>query len=214
MISFPEPGVAELTWPGVLEPAPVGEYVGPVLIVWIVVALVVVVGVAFLLGYNRFVSQRALIDNSWSNVDTELQRRYDLIPNLVETVKGYATHERSTLEAVTEARSRAVESTGSPEQQASAENALVGSLRSLFAVSEGYPELKADAAFADLQQQLIATEDRIQAARRFYNNNVRDYNARVQSVPSNVIARLGGFAVRQYFQIDAAVEQSAPQVDL
>jgi LemA protein len=129
-------------------------------------------------------------------------------------VKGYATHERSTLESVTEARSQAVASTGSPEEQAAAENALVGSLRSLFAVSEAYPELKADAAFADLQRQLTATEDRIQAARRFYNNNVRDYNARVQSVPSNLIARLGGFSVRQYFQIDNAVEQSAPQVDL
>ena len=181
---------------------------------WIVIAVVVLVGLAFLVGYNRFVSQRALIDNSWSNVDTELQRRYDLIPNLVETVKGYATHERTTLEAVTAARSQAVASTGPPEQQAAAENALVGSLRSLLAVSEAYPELKADAAFADLQHQLTATEDRIQAARRFYNTNVRDYNARVQSVPSILIARLGGFALRQYFQIDTAVERAAPQVDL
>jgi LemA protein len=185
-----------------------------VLVVWVVIAVVVVVGLWFLVGYNRFVRQRTLIDNSWSNVDTELQRRYDLIPNLVETVKGYATHERSTLESVTAARNQAVASHGSPEQQAAAENALVGSLRSLFAVSEAYPDLKADAAFADLQHQLTATEDRIQAARRFYNNNVRDYDARVQSVPSNVIAGLCRFERREYFQIDTAVEQSAPQVEL
>jgi len=185
-----------------------------VIVVWVVVALVVVIGLAALAAYNRFVRQRTLIDNSWSNVDTELQRRYDLIPNLVETVKGYATHERSTLEAVTVARNQAVASTGSPEQQAATENALVGSLRSLFAVSEAYPDLKADASFADLQHQLTATEDRIQAARRFYNNNVRDYNTRVQAVPSNLVARLGGFELRQYFQIDEAVEQTAPPVDL
>jgi LemA protein len=185
-----------------------------VIVVWVLAVLVVLIGLAALLSYNRFVRQRALIDNSWSNVDTELQRRYDLIPNLVETVKGYADHERATLESVTAARNQAVASTGSPEQQAASENALVGSLRTLFAVSEAYPDLKADASFADLQRQLTATEDRIQAARRFYNNNVRDYNARVQQVPTNLIARVAGFDLREYFQIDAAVEQTAPQVDL
>ncbi|MGZ4757693.1 MAG: LemA family protein [Acidimicrobiales bacterium] len=184
------------------------------IVVWVLLALALLIGLAVLVGYNRFVRQRTLIDNSWSNVDTELQRRYDLIPNLVETVKGYAAHERSTLESVTAARDQAVASTGSPEQQAATENALVGSLRTLFAVSEAYPDLKADASFADLQRQLTATEDRIQAARRFYNNNVRDYNTRVQTVPSNLIARLAGFEPREFFQIDAAVEQSAPQVDL
>ena len=187
---------------------------GQVIIIWAAIGLLVVVGVAALLGYNRFVRQQNLINNSWSNVDTELKRRYDLIPNLVETVKGYATHERTTLESVTAARNQAVAATGTPEEQAATENTLVGSLKTLFAVSEAYPELQANTGFLDLQAQLTGTEDRIQAARRFYNNNVRDYNARVQTVPSNLIARLGGFELRQYFQIDAAIEQSAPQVDL
>jgi LemA protein len=185
-----------------------------VIVIWVVIGVLVVIGLITLAGYNRFVRQRNLIDNSWSNVDTELKRRYDLIPNLVETVKGYATHERSTLESVTSARNQAVGSTGSPEQQAASENALVGSLRSLLAVSEAYPDLKADAAFADLQRQLTATEDRIQAARRFYNNNVRDYNARVQTVPSNLIARVSAFELREYFQIDEAVERTASRVEL
>ena len=182
--------------------------------VWVVVGLVLLLGLGVLLGHNRFVRQRNLIDNSWSNVDTELERRYDLIPNLVETVKGYATHERGTLESVAAARSQAMAATGTPEEQAASENVLVGSLRSLMAVSEAYPDLQANVAFLDLQKQLTATEDRIQAARRFYNSNVRDYNARVQTVPSNLIARLGGFGLRQYFQIDEAVDRAAPRVDL
>jgi LemA protein len=185
-----------------------------VIVVWALIGVLVVVGLIGLAGYNRFVRQANLIDNSWSNVDTELKRRYDLIPNLVETVKGYAEHERTTLESVTAARSRAISSTGTPEEQAASENALVGTLRTLFAVSEAYPDLKANAAFADLQRQLTATEDRIQAARRFYNNNVRDYNARVQTVPSNLVARLGGFERREYFQIDEAVDRMATRVDL
>ena len=114
------------------------------IVVWVVIGGLVVIGLFALAGYNRFVRQRNLIDNSWSNVDTELKRRYDLIPNLVETVKGYATHERITLESVTAARNQAVGSTGTPEQQAASENALVGSLKSLLAVSEAYPDLKAD----------------------------------------------------------------------
>ena len=182
--------------------------------VWFVIVLAVVVlfAVLFFSGYNRFVRQRNLIDNSWSNIDTELKRRYDLIPNLVETVKGYATHESSTLGAVTEARSQAMAQTGSPEQQARTENALVGSLKSLLAVSEAYPDLKANTGFVELQRELVATEDRIQAARRFYNNNVRDYNQRVQSLPTNVIAALFHFERRQYFEIDEAVARSAPDV--
>ena len=176
---------------------------------------VVVVGfLGALISYNRFVAQRSLIDNSWSNVDTELKRRYDLIPNLVETVKGYATHERTTLDAVASARSQAMSDSGSPEHQAHSENLLVGSLRSLLAVSEAYPDLQASSGFADLQHQLTATEDRIQAARRFYNGNVRDYNQRVQSVPSNLVAKVGGFSARQYFQIDEAVDRDVPEVSL
>ncbi len=182
--------------------------------IWLVVVLVVVVlvVVVFMASYNRFVRQRNLIDNSWSNIDTELKRRYDLIPNLVETVKGYAAHESSTLTAVAEARSQAMADSGSPEQQARSENALVGSLKSLLAVSEAYPDLKANTGFIDLQRQLVGTEDRIQAARRLYNNNVRDYNERVQSLPTNVIAGLFHFHVREYFQIDEAVVTPAPTV--
>ena len=179
----------------------------------IVVGVVLVAAALFFGSYNRFVRQRNLIDNSWSNVDTELKRRYDLIPNLVETVKGYAAHEASTLGAVTEARSQAMAQTGTPEQQARTENALVGSIKSLLAVSEAYPDLKANTGFLDLQHQLVATEDRIQAARRFYNNNVRDYNERVQSLPTNVIAKLCHFPRRQYFEVDEAVVTTPPSVD-
>lgn len=168
------------------------------------IGVVTVISLAALvaISYNRFVRQNQLIDNAWANVDTELRRRYDLVPNLVATVKGYAAHERATFEAVATARTRAIADEGSPAHQATTENDLVGSLRGLLAVSEGYPELKADAAFGDLAHQLTATEDRIQAARRFYNNNVRDYNQRVQSVPSNLIASVFGFAAREYFEID------------
>ena len=190
------------------------QYRDPVLVLWVALGLIVVVVLASVVAYNRFVRQRNLCDNSWSNVDTELKRRYDLIPNLVETVKGYATHEQGTLEAVTAARAQAMASTGSPEDQARSENILVGSLKSLLAVSEAYPDLEANTGFLELQHQLTGTEDRIQAARRFYNANVRDYNLRVQSVPTNLVAKLGGFATRQYFQIDAAVERDAPGVAL
>ncbi|HVN50214.1 MAG TPA: LemA family protein [Acidimicrobiales bacterium] len=184
--------------------------------VWVLVVLgVVLIAVVLFFGsYNRFVRQRNLIDNSWSNIDTELKRRYDLIPNLVETVKGYAAHEAGTLGAVTEARTRAMAQTGTPEQQAETENTLVGTLKSLLAVSEAYPDLKANTGFLDLQRQLVGTEDRIQAARRFYNNNVRDYNQRVQSLPTNVIAALFHFELRQYFEIDEAVVTTPPDVKL
>ncbi len=178
----------------------------------VVAAVVLILVISVVVGYNRFVRQRTLIDDSWSNIDTELKRRYDLIPNLVETVKGYAAHEASTLEAVTQARTQAMAATGTPDEQARSENQLVGSLKSLLAVSEAYPDLKASQSFLDLQHQLTLTEDRIQAARRFYNNNVRDYNARVQSLPSNLIARLGGFRTREYFEVDEAVVSAAPDV--
>jgi LemA protein len=183
-----------------------------VAVVLIVVAVVVIVLVLVGASYNRFVRQRTLIDNSWSNVGTELKRRYDLIPNLVETVKGYAAHESSTYEAVTQARTQAMADNGSPNEQARSENNLVGSLKSLLAVSEAYPDLKASTGFLDLQHQLVSTEDRIQAARRFYNNNVRDYNQRVQSVPTNLIAGVFGFHTREYFEVDEAVVGAAPTV--
>jgi len=184
-----------------------------VVIVVLGVATVVLVFVS--LSYNRFVSQRQLVHNSWSNVETELRRRYDLIPNLVETVKGYAAHERETLEAVIQARATAVASGGNAGEQARDENALVGALKQLFAVTEGYPDLKASAHFLDLQRQLITTEDRIQAARRFYNANVRDLNRRVDSVPSNAVARAFGVTRAAYFEVEPAIrDASAPEVRL
>ncbi len=173
----------------------------------IVAVVIVVIALAVIASYNRFVSQSQYIENSWSNVDTELRRRYDLIPNLVETVKGYASHEKSTFESVAAARANAVGDEGTPEHQARTENQLVGSLRELLAVSEAYPTLEADTSFMDLARQLTATEDRIQAARRFYNNNVRVYNERVQAVPSNLIASAFGFEVREYFNIDPVTTQ-------
>lgn len=164
--------------------------------------------------YNSLVRGRNHVRESWSGIDTELKRRYDLIPNLVETVRGYARHEREVLERVVEARTRAVASTGSPASQAKDENVLVESLRQLFAVAERYPDLKASQNFLTLQKQLVETEDRIQAARRFYNANVRDYNNRCQMFPTNLIARLCNFTPEEFFEIDSAVERAAPKVEL
>lgn len=163
------------------------------------------------LSYNRFVLQRELVANSWSTVDTELRRRYDLVPNLVATVEGYAAHERTTLEAVLRARAAAVASGGPPQTQAPAENLLVDGLKHLLALAEAYPELRADQHFLDLQQQLVATEDRIQAARRIFNGNVRDLNRRVEQFPSMLVARLGRFDRAEYFRIDA-VDRTVPAV--
>ena len=173
-------------------------------------AAVVLLLLAGVISYNRFVNQRQLIDNAWSNVDTELRRRYDLIPNLVRTVQGYAAHERSTFDTVVRARNEAVASVGAVADQEGPEQVLVQSLRSLLALSEAYPDLKADTQFLELQEELAITEDRIQAARRLFNGNVRDYNQRVQSVPSNLIATLGGFARREYFELDPAIRDDEP----
>jgi LemA protein len=176
----------------------------------ILLGAMLVLVVASAISYNRFVSQRQLIDNAWSNVDTELRRRYDLIPNLVRTVQGYAAHERETLTAVVEARNLAVASVGDVGAQEGPEQVLVHSLRSLFAVSEAYPDLQADQQFLELQGELAITEDRIQAARRLFNGNVRGFNQRVESVPSNLIAWLGGFERREYFELDAAIRDAEP----
>ena len=175
---------------------PVGWYVagGIVFLVLVWVALV----------YNSLVRLRQHCRESWSMIDTELKRRYELIPNLVATVKGYAAHERTALEAVVAARGAAVASTGSPASQARDENVLVGTLRRLLVVVENYPQLRADRSFLELQEELSNTEDRIQAARRFYNANVRDLNTRVESFPTNVIASLFGFAQAEFFEVEAA----------
>ncbi|MBE7559027.1 LemA family protein [bacterium] len=181
----------------------------------IVVAVVLFIVLIWLVAtYNVLVRLRNFCRESWSGIDTELKRRYDLIPNLVETVKGYAKYERETLEAVTAARARAVASAGSPASQARDENALVASLRGLLAVVERYPDLKASAHFLHLQRELANTEDRIQAARRFYNANVRDLNTRIQVFPSNLVAGLFGFTPLEFFEIDSAVERTAPSVTI
>jgi LemA protein len=174
---------------------------------YIIGAVVLVIIIAPIVSYNRFVSQQNLIANSWSNVDTELKRRYDLIPNVVETVKGYAAHERAVLEEVTRARSEAMAATGGPERQAAAENPLVSALRGLLAVVENYPQLRASEHFLELHRELANTEDRIQAARRFYNANVADYNRRVQSFPSNVLAGIFSFRMAEYFKIEPAMRE-------
>ena len=173
----------------------------------VLVGVIALVALLVVTSYNRFVRQRQFVENSWSTVETELQRRYELIPNLVASVQGYARHERATLEAVTRARAEAVADRGAPDHQAETENDLVGALSRQMAVTEAYPELKADERFADLQHELVITEDRIQAARRLFNRNVRDYNTRVESVPSNLVARLGGFERADYVEIDPVAAQ-------
>jgi len=170
--------------------------------------------VLYVMGtYNGLVRLRQHVRESWSGIDTELKRRYNLIPNLVETVKGYASHEQETLDRVISARAKAVDSTGSPASQAQDENMLVGALRQLFAVVENYPDLKANQNFLELQGELTATEDRIQAARRFYNANVRDMNTRIEVFPSNIIANLFSFQKEEFFELDDAAQREVPSVD-
>jgi LemA protein len=184
-----------------------------VLIVIVVLLIVLVLG--GVVSYNRFVTQRNLIKDAWANIDTELRRRYDLIPNLVETVRGYASHERETFEAVTKARAMATSATGSPAEQAAAEGPFVAALRQLMLVAEAYPNLKADQTFLGLQAELANTEDRLQTSRRFYNANVREYNTRVQSFPSMIVARFGNFEEEEFFEVDESLrgDEGVPQVD-
>jgi len=175
-----------------------------------------IVGFVLLWGiglYNSLIRTRQHVRESWSGIDTELKRRYDLIPNLVETVKGYATHEQETLDAVIQARNAAVASTGSVAQQAQDENALIGTLRQLFALSEAYPDLKANQNFLELQRELTVTEDRIQAARRFYNANVRDLNTKVEVFPSNILASMFGIGPEEFFEVEDAAVRETPKVD-
>ena len=150
--------------------------------------------------YNRLIVLRNRVQEAWSDIDVQLKRRYNLIPNLIETVKGYATHEREVLEKVTEARTRAMGATGA-EEKGQAENMLTGALKSLFAVSENYPDLKASANFVELQRELRDTEDKIQASRRFYNTNTRDINIKIESFPVNLIANALKFNKFDFFEI-------------
>ena len=170
------------------------------MIVGIVVGVIVVLIVlALILAYNGLVRLRNRIDNAWSQIDVQLKRRYDLIPNLVETVKGYAAHERGVFEQVTQARANAINAQG-PQQQAEAENVLSGALKSLFAVAEAYPDLKANQNFLSLQEELTSTEDRVAYARQFYNDSVLSYNNKLQTFPRNVIAGMFNFEKREYFE--------------
>jgi LemA protein len=177
----------------------------------IVIGLVVIIGLWFMVTYNGLVSRRNKVDEGWSGIDVQLKRRHDLIPNLVETVKGYAAHERETLENVTKARQQAV-AAGSPAEAQAAENMLTGTLRQLFALGEAYPDLKANDNFRELQLQLADTEDKIQAARRIYNSNVNIYNTKIQQVPSNIVAGIGNFTAREFFEIEDPAEREPVQV--
>jgi LemA protein len=180
---------------------------------WVVIAVVVLLVLWLVFTYNNLVSARNRTQEAWSEIDVELKRRHDLIPNLVNTVSGYMGHERGTLEAVTNARAAAVAAgaTGDPAKIGAAENMLSQSLRSLFAVSENYPDLKAIAAFTNLQENLTATEDKIEFSRRFYNGNVRDYNISLQTLPTSLIAGMLGFKAFAFFQADD-VDRAVPQV--
>jgi len=170
-----------------------------VIVAIIVGVIVVLIVLAFILSYNGLVRLRNRIDNAWSQIDVQLKRRYDLIPNLVETVKGYAAHERGVFEQVTQARANAINAQG-PQQQAEAENVLSGALKSLFAVAEAYPDLKANQNFLSLQEELTSTEDRVAYARQFYNDSVLSYNNKLQTFPRNVIAGMFNFEKREYFE--------------
>lgn len=178
--------------------------------VWAVLTAIIVVIVLWaIVAYNGFVRMVQRAKEAWADIDVQLKRRYDLIPNLVETVKGYATHEREAFENVTAARSAAMGATGAAAKGA-AENMLSGALKSLFAVSEAYPDLKANQNFLALQTQLADTEDKIQAARRFYNGNVRDLSTAMQSFPGNIIASSFHFTTMEYFQLEEGSTEREP----
>ena len=162
--------------------------------------------------YNNLVGLNFRADNAWADIDVQLKRRYNLIPNLVETVKGYATHEQETFEKVTQARTAAMSAEG-PAAKAQAEGALAGALRQVFALAEAYPQLRAVEGFTDLQGQLAAIEDTIQNARRYYNAVVRDYNTKIGQFPSNIIAGQFKFTLREFFELEAPAERQAPKVD-
>jgi LemA protein len=180
----------------------------------VLIVIVVILALFLVTTFNRLVTLRQRVKEAWSDIDIQLKRRHDLIPNLVETVKGYAAHERGTFEAVTNARAQAVAAgaSGSPQQMAQAENVLTGTLRSLFAVAENYPQLQAVQEFKDLSENLTATEDKIAFARRFYNGNVRDYNTALQTFPTNILAGMFSFGPEQYFELADQTEREVPQV--
>ncbi|MBI2587855.1 LemA family protein [Candidatus Azambacteria bacterium] len=181
---------------------------GTLTIVLVLVAILVLWAIA---SYNGLIRRRNRVDEAWADIEVQLKRRHDLIPNLVETVRGYATHERELFEKVTQARTRAM-GAATPEDRLQAENALSQTLKSLFAVAENYPQLRASENFVALQRDLTDTEDKIQAARRFFNGNVRDYNTAIQSFPTAIIAGIFGFAKRELFELAEAGEREPVRV--
>lgn len=190
-------------YPGVLA------FLGPVGLLalgGLVLLVLIAIGI-----YNGLVRARMAVKNAWSQIDVQLKRRYDLIPNLVETVRGYAGHEKEALENVIRARQRGIEATG-VAQQAAAENMLTGALRQLFALSEAYPDLKANQNFLALQEELSSTENKISFARQYYNNTVENYNTKLQTFPSVLLAGLFGFAPEEFFEIEDAGHREAPKV--
>jgi LemA protein len=180
---------------------------------WIVIGVLVLLAIATVVSYNRFVQQRNVVQESWRQIDVELTRRHDLIPNLVETVKGYAAHEREIFEEVARARSAAMTPGAGPAQQAAQEGVLGAALGRLFAVAEAYPQLQANQNFLALQAQLTETEDRIAAGRRFYNANVRSLNVRVESFPSSIVASIFHFEKAEYFEAEDPAVRAVPTVD-
>ncbi|MFA6296570.1 MAG: LemA family protein [Patescibacteria group bacterium] len=182
--------------------------------VWVLIAILAIAIIWVIAAYNGLITLRNRTQEAWSDIDVQLKRRYDLIPNLVNTVKGYATHEKGVFEKVTQARANALnaEKAGDIAGSAKAENMLSGALKSLFAVAEAYPDLKANQNFLDLQQQLADTEDKIQASRRFYNGNVRDFNTKQEVFPTNVIANMFAFKPAAFFEIENEVEKKNVEV--
>jgi len=182
---------------------------------WIILGIIVVVAGAIVTMYNGLIRAKNRVDEAWSDIDVQLKRRYDLIPNLVETVKGYASHEQVTLEKVIEARNSAMaaQKTGDLATQQQAENTLSGTLKSIFALSENYPDLKANQNFLELQRELTDTEDKIQASRRFYNGNVRDFNTKLQVFPTNIFANMLGFKDYKFFEVSNEAEKANVKVE-
>jgi len=180
----------------------------------IILGVIAVIAIAIIAMYNSLIRLKNRVDEAWSDIDVQLKRRYDLIPNLVETVKGYAAHEKETLERVVSARNAAMaaQSGGDLKKQLEAENALSSTLKSIFALSENYPDLKANQNFLELQRELSDTEDKIQASRRFYNGNVRDFNTKLEVFPTNIMAGMLGFKRREFFEIGDEKQRENVQV--
>ena len=177
-------------------------------VIWIILAVVVVLVIFLWATYNALITLKLRVDEAWSDITVQLKRRLDLIPNLVETVKGYAKHEKGVFEEVTKARTSAMQAQGVKET-AAAENQFESALKSLFAVAEAYPDLKANQNFIELQQELVDTEDKIQASRRFYNAGVRDLNTKIQTFPSNIIASIFNFKNRVFYQLEESEQKLA-----